>query len=56
MTPENLIIQILPDILVKGKDYALDQIAGSDYMLEKNKKVELVDIIDKKSTSNIIKN
>lgn len=55
MTPENLIIQILPDILVKGKDYALDQIAGSDYMLEKNKKVELVDIIDKKSTSNIIK-
>ncbi len=55
MTPENLIIQILPDILVKGKDYTLNQIAGSEYMLEKNKKVELVDIIDKKSTSNIIK-
>tara|TARA_Y100000992_G_scaffold302176_1_gene275342 strand:- start:2206 stop:2697 length:492 start_codon:yes stop_codon:yes gene_type:complete len=55
-TPEKLIIDIAPDILVKGKDYEGEEIAGSEYMLENNKKVELVDIIDGKSTSNIIDN
>ena len=55
-TPEKLIIDITPDILVKGKDYEGKEIAGSKYMLDNNKKIELVDIIDGKSTSNIIDN
>ena len=55
-TPEKLIIDINPDILVKGKDYVGKEIAGSKYMLDNNKKIELVDIIDGKSTSNIIDN
>lgn len=54
-TPEQLIKDISPDILVKGKDYEGKVIAGSKYMLENNKKIELVDIIEGKSTSNIIK-
>ena len=55
-TPEKLIIDITPDILVKGKDYEGKEIAGSKHMHDNNKKIELVDIIDGKSTSNIINN
>ena len=53
-TPENIIMQISPDVLVKGKDYKIDDIAGADYMLKENKKIELVDVIEKKSTTDII--
>ena len=55
-TPEKLIIDITPDVRVKGKDYQGKEIAGSKYMLDNNKKIVLVDIIDGKSTSNIISN
>ena len=55
-TPEKLIIDITPDILVKGKDYESKQIAGSKHMIENDKSIELVEIIEGKSTSNIIKN
>ena len=53
-TPERLIIEISPDVLVKGKDYQGKFIAGSEHMLANDKKIELVDIITGKSTSNII--
>ena len=53
-TPKNIIMEISPDILVKGKDYKIKDIAGADYMLKENKKIELVDIIEKKSTTDII--
>ena len=55
-TPEKLIIDITPDVLVKGKDYEGKEIAGSKHMIDNDKKVELVDIIEGKSTSYIIKN
>tara|TARA_Y100001958_G_C21229365_1_gene554948 strand:- start:868 stop:1359 length:492 start_codon:yes stop_codon:yes gene_type:complete len=53
-TPESIIMKLTPDILVKGKDYNVDDIAGADYMIKKNKKIELVDIIEQKSTTSII--
>jgi D-beta-D-heptose 7-phosphate kinase/D-beta-D-heptose 1-phosphate adenosyltransferase len=53
-TPETLITEITPDVLVKGKDYQGKFIAGSEHMLANDKKIELVDIITGKSTSNII--
>ncbi len=53
-TPEQVIVKLTPDILVKGKDYKVDDIAGAEYMLKENKKIELVDIIEEKSTTNII--
>ena len=53
-TPENIIMEISPDVLVKGKDYKIDDIAGADYMLKENKKIELVDMIEEKSTTDII--
>ena len=53
-TPEKLIMNISPDVLVKGKDYQIKDIAGSDFMLEKKKRIKLVDIMEQKSTSNIV--
>ena len=55
-TPEKIIMEISPDVLVKGKDYKIEDIAGANYMLKENKKIELVDIIDEKSTTEIIEN
>ena len=52
-TPERIIMEISPDVLVKGKDYKIEDIAGADYMLKENKKIELVDIIDEKSTTEL---
>ena len=53
-TPERLIVELSPDVLVKGKDYDGKLISGSDYMLANGKKIELVDLINGKSTSSII--
>lgn len=53
-TPEKLICKILPDILVKGGDYTVDQIAGSDCVLKNGGKVLTLDFVEGCSTSNII--
>ena len=50
-TPYELISAIKPDILVKGGDYKDKKVVGSDIA----KEVRLVDFIDGKSTTNIIK-
>jgi rfaE bifunctional protein nucleotidyltransferase chain/domain len=49
-TPEKLLSEIRPDILVKGKDYALCQIVGREHV----KKVHRVPMVKGKSTSNLI--
>ena len=50
-TPYNLIKKIYPDILVKGADYEGKEVVGSDIA----KEVRLIDFVDGKSTTNIIK-
>ena len=50
-TPYELIDRIKPDILVKGADYKGKEVVGSDIVDE----VKLIDFIDGKSTTNIIK-
>jgi D-glycero-beta-D-manno-heptose 1-phosphate adenylyltransferase len=54
-TPYNLIKEILPNILVKGNDYAIEKIAGFDVVLENGGKVETIDLVPSYSTSNLIK-
>jgi len=54
-TPKDLICNILPDILVKGSDYQISQIAGSDCVLAQGGQVLTLDILAGFSTSNIIK-
>ena len=50
-TPYELIKKLKPDILVKGKDYEGKTVVGSDIA----KEVKLIDFINGKSTTNIIK-
>jgi len=49
-TPERLICAIKPDVLIKGGDYQIDQIAGRQCAAE----VKLIDFVDGKSSSNIM--
>lgn len=50
-TPIDLIKLIKPDVLTKGADYAGKTVVGSDIA----KEVVLVDLVDGKSTTNVIK-
>ncbi|MEJ5273348.1 MAG: D-glycero-beta-D-manno-heptose 1-phosphate adenylyltransferase [Spirochaetota bacterium] len=49
-TPENLIKQIKPDILVKGSDYKIEEIVGRQYA----EQTVTIEYIDGKSTTSII--
>lgn len=53
-TPVNLIARIIPDVLVKGKDYALHEIVGHEIVLEHGGKVETLDLVPDVSTSMVI--
>ncbi len=53
-TPLNIIKMINPDILVKGSDYKNKEVVGSDIVLKNGGRVELIDLIEGKSTTNII--
>jgi len=53
-TPRELICQILPDILVKGGDYQLHEIAGNDCVLAQGGQVRVLDFLPGCSTSRII--
>ncbi len=53
-TPLNLIKAIMPDVLVKGGDYSIDQIAGAKEVIANGGEVILAEIIEGVSTTAII--
>lgn len=53
-TPKELICQVLPDILVKGGDYQIHQIAGHECVLAQGGQVRILDFLPGCSTSRII--
>jgi D-beta-D-heptose 7-phosphate kinase / D-beta-D-heptose 1-phosphate adenosyltransferase len=53
-TPERLIRQVLPDVLVKGGDYSLQQVAGAEAVIANGGKVVLLDYREGCSSSQII--
>ena len=53
-TPQKLIETIVPDILAKGGDYKVEEIAGHEVVLENGGSVILVPFIDGFSTTNIV--
>jgi rfaE bifunctional protein nucleotidyltransferase chain/domain len=53
-TPLNLIKEIKPDLLVKGGDWKIDQIVGSDFVLSHGGQVQSLQFITGKSTTSII--
>ena len=54
-TPEKLIEEIVPNILVKGGDYQIDDIKGRECVEVNNGRVVSIPFIPDKSTSNLIK-
>jgi D-glycero-beta-D-manno-heptose 1-phosphate adenylyltransferase len=54
-TPLELISKILPDVLVKGGDYTVEQIAGAKEVIANGGKVVINPIVEGFSTTNIIK-
>ncbi len=53
-TPAELIKQVQPDVLVKGKDYEPKDIVGADTVEKKGGKIVTIDLVEGYSTSSII--
>jgi rfaE bifunctional protein nucleotidyltransferase chain/domain len=53
-TPANLISEIIPDILVKGADWAVEKIVGKDIVEKNGGKVMNIEFVNDQSTSRII--
>jgi D-glycero-beta-D-manno-heptose 1-phosphate adenylyltransferase len=53
-TPESLIHEIRPDILVKGGDWAPDEIIGSDFVLKTGGRVLSLPLLQDFSSSGIV--
>lgn len=54
-TPLNLIKLVMPDVLVKGGDYTIDQIVGAKEVIANGGEVKIVDLVPDISTTAIIK-
>ena len=53
-TPENLYSKILPDILVKGGDYAEDEVIGADSVKKAGGRVEIIPFLEGYSSTELI--
>ncbi|WP_081681259.1 D-glycero-beta-D-manno-heptose 1-phosphate adenylyltransferase [Flectobacillus major] len=53
-TPLQLIEQIKPDILVKGDDYSIETIVGSDFVLSRGGVVKTIPLVQGYSTTALI--
>lgn len=53
-TPLELIKALIPDVLVKGADWSLDKIVGSDVVLDNGGEVKNISFVNDQSTSRII--
>ncbi len=53
-TPAELIELVQPDVLVKGGDYAEDEIVGADFVRQKGGQVVRIPLVEGQSTSAII--
>lgn len=53
-TPKNLIDSIIPDVLVKGGDYKIEDIVGYDTITKNGGIVTTIKFVEGKSTTNII--
>ena len=53
-TPLELISEIIPSVLIKGSDYNISDIVGSDIVLKNGGDVKTIDFVDGYSTSSIV--
>ena len=53
-TPLELIKKVKPDILIKGKDYSIENIVGAEFVLGNGGEVKTIEILEGYSTTEII--
>lgn len=53
-TPKQIIDELIPDILVKGADWEIENIIGADVVIKYGGKVETIEFVSQQSTSKII--
>jgi D-beta-D-heptose 7-phosphate kinase/D-beta-D-heptose 1-phosphate adenosyltransferase len=53
-TPLQLIERLMPDVLVKGADYRLDEVVGADLVMKRGGEVILADLLSGHSTSSTV--
>jgi rfaE bifunctional protein nucleotidyltransferase chain/domain len=53
-TPLKLIEKIIPDVLIKGADWSIDNIVGKDIVLENGGEVKTIEFANFQSTSGIV--
>jgi D-beta-D-heptose 7-phosphate kinase/D-beta-D-heptose 1-phosphate adenosyltransferase len=54
-TPEQLIRALMPDLLLKGADYTIEQVVGGDIVREAGGEVKLIDLEAGHSTTSIVR-
>jgi rfaE bifunctional protein nucleotidyltransferase chain/domain len=54
VTPKRIIEELIPDVLVKGADWKLNDIAGKDIVLDSGGAVKTIKFVNNQSTSKII--
>ena len=54
-TPLNLINAIQPNVIAKGSDYTADQVVGGQEVLSWGGEIALIDLVEGRSTTNLIK-
>ena len=53
-TPRELLVETLPDVLVKGADYTIDQVVGHEIVEAAGGRVVLVELVPESSTTRIV--
>ena len=53
-TPAELINELIPDILIKGADWKIDEIVGGETVLANGGEVKTIEFVNDQSTSKII--
>ena len=53
-TPQRLIEQVVPAVLVKGGDWSIDQIVGADFVLARGGEVYSLDLLPGYSTTGVV--
>ncbi len=53
-TPEQLYCHLLPDVIVKGGDYTVDQVAGGDCVVKAGGEVKILQFVEGQSTTAMI--
>jgi D-beta-D-heptose 7-phosphate kinase/D-beta-D-heptose 1-phosphate adenosyltransferase len=53
-TPQDLIAALLPDVLVKGGDYTLEEVVGRESVEAAGGEVKLIPFVQGRSTTDLI--